>query len=166
LRAGTKGSLQETLREETLGQEKEVKARSADLWSGLVLGGLGAYIIVVASGWEYLGQDGPGPGFFPLWYGIAMVALSLVLVVSAVRDSGSETIDWSSARRAFATWGAFAVMVAALKLVGFLVAFAALTFFVVAVMYRRPFKVAAATALGITAGFYVLFPLALGVKLP
>ena len=34
----------------------------------------GAYIIVTASRWEYLGQDGPGPGFFPLWYGIAMSA--------------------------------------------------------------------------------------------
>jgi putative tricarboxylic transport membrane protein len=58
-----------------------MKARSADFWSGLVLGGLGAYIIVTASQWEYLGQDGPGPGFFPLWYGIAMSALSLLLVV-------------------------------------------------------------------------------------
>ena len=143
-----------------------MKARSADLWSGLVLGGLGAYIIVVASGWEYLGQDGPGPGFFPLWYGIAIVALSLFLVVSSLSSREDHRIDWSNAWRAFATWGAFAVMVAALKLVGFLVAFAALTFFVVAVMYRRPLKVAAATAIGLTAGFYVLFPLALGVKLP
>ena len=143
-----------------------MRARSADLWSGLVLGGLGAYIIVVASGWEYLGQDGPGPGFFPLWYGIAIVALSLLLVVFSISSKEEARIDWSSAWRALATWGAFAVMVAALKLVGFLVAFAALTFVVVAVMYRRPLKVAAATAIGLTAGFYVLFPLALGVKLP
>jgi putative tricarboxylic transport membrane protein len=141
-----------------------MKARGADFWSGLVLGGLGAYIIFAASGWEYLGQDGPGPGFFPLWYGIAMSALSLALVVSS---SKSQTrIDWSDAPRALATWGVFAVMCAAFKLIGFLPAFAILTFFLVAVMYRRPLKVAATVSAALTAGFYLLFPLALGVKLP
>ena len=143
-----------------------MKARSADFWSGVALGGLGAYIIVAASGWEYLGQDGPGPGFFPMWYGIAMVALSLFLVLASVRSPADEAIDWSHSRQAFATWAAFAAMVAALKLVGFLVGFAALTFFIVAVMYRRPLAVAATAAVALTAGFYLLFPLALGVKLP
>ena len=41
-----------------------MKARGADFWSSLAPGGLGAYIIVTASHREYLGQDGPGPGFF------------------------------------------------------------------------------------------------------
>jgi putative tricarboxylic transport membrane protein len=141
-----------------------MKAGSADVWSGLALGGLGVYIIVQASGWEYLGQDGPGPGFFPLWYGIAMAALSLGLVLSSLRKQGADRIDWSS--RAFATWLAFAVAVAALKLAGFLVCFAALTFFIVGVMYRRPLRVAATVASAATAAFYVVFPLALGVRLP
>ena len=141
-----------------------MKARSADFWAGLALGGLGAYIIVTASRWEYLGQDGPGPGFFPLWYGIAMSALSVLLVFGSLKKQAS--IDWSDAPRAFATWAAFAVMCAAFKLVGFLPAFALLTFFIVAVMYRRPLRVAAAVAVALTAGFYLVFPLALGVKLP
>jgi len=143
-----------------------MKARSADFGSGLALGGLGAYIIVVASGWEYLGQDGPGPGFFPLWYGILMVVLSAMLVVSSFSRTDGETIDWTGARSAFITWAAFTVMVAVLKLVGFVIAFAALTFFIVLVMYRKPLKVAAVTAIAISASFYVLFPLALGVQLP
>ena len=143
-----------------------MKARSADLLSGLVLGGLGAYIVFQASRWEYLGADGPGPGFFPMWYGIAMVALSLGLVYSSVRASNIETINWSGAGRAFATWGALAVAVALLKVAGFLVCFAALTFFIVAVMYRRPLATAAIVAAAAAAGFYVVFPLALGVKLP
>lgn len=143
-----------------------MKLGTADFWSGLALGGLGAYIVLQASGWEYLGPDGPGPGFFPLWYGVAMVALSLALVVSSVRQREGSPIDWSNAGRAFATWLALAVAVAALKLVGFLVAFAALTFFIVAVMYQRPLKVAATVALAAAAAFYVVFPLALGVRLP
>jgi putative tricarboxylic transport membrane protein len=141
-----------------------MRARSADFWSGLALAGLGAYIIVAASRWEYLGQDGPGPGFFPLWYGIAMSALSLLLVLGSLKRQTQ--IDWSDAPRALATWAAFAAMCAAVKLIGFLPAFALLTFFIVAVMYRRPFKVAAAVAVALSAGFYLVFPLALGVNLP
>lgn len=143
-----------------------MKAAKADFWSGLALGGLGAYIIVQASRWEYLGADGPGPGFFPLWYGIAMAALSLFLMLSSLKEKDQESINWSGAGRAFSTWGALAAAVAALKLVGFLVSFAALTFFIVTVMYRRPLWVAAAVAIVGAAAFYAVFPLALGVKLP
>ena len=143
-----------------------MKARSADFWSGLALGALGAYIVVQASRWEYLGADGPGPGFFPLWYGIAMAGLSLVLVVSSVRAPNAERIDWSGAGRAFATWAALAVSVALLKVAGFFACFAALTFFIVAVMYRKPLVVAATVAIAAAAAFYLVFALALGVKLP
>ena len=143
-----------------------MKARAADFWSGLALGGLGTYIIVQAAGWEYLGADGPGPGFFPLWYGIAIAGLSAALMVSSVREKTAERIDWSGAGRAFGTWAALALAVALFKVAGFLVCFAALTFFIVAVMYRRGVWVGAATALAATAAFYALFALALGVKLP
>ena len=143
-----------------------MKARRADFWSGLALGGLGAYIIVVASGWEYMGQDGPGPGFFPLWYGIVMAVLSLMLMVFSVTSKESQVIDWSGARSAFVTWAAFSVMVGALKLVGFVIGFAALTLFIVLVMYRKPLKVAAIATLALAGGFYLVFPLALGVQLP
>jgi putative tricarboxylic transport membrane protein len=143
-----------------------MRARGADFWSGLALCGLGAYIIVHASRWDYLGADGPGPGFFPLWYGIAMGALSLALVFSSVRSKDPDRIDWSGAGRAFATWFALAVCVALLKVAGFLVCFAALTFFIVAVMYRRPLAIAATLAIAAAAGFYLVFPLALGVRPP
>lgn len=141
---------------------------TGDFWSGLALAGLGAYIIAEAARWEYLGQDGPGPGFFPLWYGIAMAALSLALVVSSVlREPGAEDrIDWAKARPALAAWVALAAAVAALELLGFLIGFAALAFFLVAVMYRRTLAVAATVALASAAAFYGLFGLALGVRLP
>jgi putative tricarboxylic transport membrane protein len=141
-----------------------MRALGADFCSGLALGALGAYIVFEASRWEYLGADGPGPGFFPLWYGIAMVALSLLLVIFSFKES--QTVDWSGAGRALATWAALVVAVAALKLAGFLICFAALTFFVAAVMYRRPPALAATVAVAAAAAFYAVFPLALGVKLP
>ena len=143
-----------------------MRAARADFWSGLALGGLGAYIIVQASRWEYLGADGPGPGFFPLWYGVAMVGLSAALVFFSLKTPGSDLIDWSGAGRAFGAWAALALSVAALKVAGFVVSFAALTFFIVAVMYRRPYWVAATVAVVAAAAFYAVFALALGVKLP
>jgi putative tricarboxylic transport membrane protein len=142
------------------------KLGDADFWSGLAFAALAGYIIVRASGWEYLGTDGPGPGFFPLWSGVAMAALSLGLMLSSALRSESQAVDWQGAGRAFAVWLALAVAVAALKLVGFLASFAALTFFVVAVMYRRPLKTAAAVALASAAAFYLVFQLALGLNLP
>ena len=141
-----------------------MRSRSPDFWSGLALAALGGYTVYAARGWEYLGQDGPGPGFFPLWYGIAMLVLSVFLVFNSFGKT--EPVSWRGAGRAFATWGAFAVSVAVLKVVGFLISFAVLTFFLVAVMYRRPPAIAALVAIGVAAGFYLVFPLALGVALP
>ena len=148
-------------------EEKSLKA--ADLWSGLALAALGVFIIVEARQWEFLGPDGPGAGFFPLWYGIAMVALSAVLVISSVLRKPSRAdgaVDWHATGRALAAWLALVVSVAALKLLGFVISFALVTFFIVAVMYRRPLPVAATVAAACAAGFYLVFPLALGVSLP
>jgi len=143
------------------------KFGTADFTSGLALAALATYIILRARQWEYLGPDGPGPGFFPLWYGIAMAALSGVLVVSSVwRERGTGGVEWKKIGRALAVWFALAVSIAALKPLGFAVSLAALTFFIAAVMYRRPPALAAALALANAAAFYVLFPLALGVPLP
>ena len=142
-----------------------MKVGNADFWSGLALAALAAYIVAQASRWEYMGPEGPGPGFFPLWYGIAMAALALTLMVSSMVRKDRETIDWHGAGRAFAIWAALAVSVAAFKLTGFVIGFAALTFFVVSVIYRRPLAVSAAVAASLAAAFYVLFPLILGVNL-
>ena len=143
-----------------------MRARSPDFWSGLALAALGGTIVYQARGWEYLGQDGPGPGFFPLWYGIAMLVLSAVLVASSLLRAEPEAVDWRGAGRAAAVSAALAVAVALFKLVGFAIGFAALAFFIVLVMYRRPWPLAAAVAVGLAGGFYLLFPVLLGVNLP
>ena len=90
--------------------------RTGDIVSGAVLAGLGVFIIVEARGWEYLGPDGPGPGFFPIWYGIAMLVLSLLLVGWSVRrtvapESGGR-VNWREVGRALTTWAAFAACIA------------------------------------------------------
>ena len=143
---------------------------SGEVVSGAVLAALGVYIIVEAWQWEYLGADGPGPGFFPLWYGVAMVVLSLLLIgINLLRRSvamRAAPVDWRKIRHALFTWIAFAVSIALLKPLGFLASFALLTFFVVAGIYRQPLRSALTIAIGTALGFYLVFPLALNVSLP
>jgi hypothetical protein len=52
------------------------------------------------------------------------------------------------------------------KTLGFVLSLALLTYFVVAVMYRRPAATAAIVAGATGAGFYLVFDLALGLALP
>ena len=143
-----------------------MRARNADLWSGLALAALAAYIIAQASGWDYSGPDGPGAGFFPLWYGIAMLVLAAALVASSLLRGKPERVDWRGAGRALAVSAALALCVVLFKLVGFVIGFAALAFFVVAVMYRRPALVAAVVAVALAAGFDLFFQRLLDVNLP
>jgi len=147
---------------------EEGTRKSGDLWSGIVLAALGAYIVIQARQWEYLGPEGPGAGFFPLWYGIAILGLSALLIVSNLRRGAvrGNAIDWTRLGRALTTWLALAVSVALFKPLGFVISFALLTYFIVAVMYRRPLATAALVAVASAAGFYLVFDRALSVPLP
>jgi len=144
--------------------------RSGDFWSGLALAALGTYVVSQARGWVYMGEDGPGAGFFPLWYGGLMIALSLLLVAGTVwKRRGAEThaaFRWNDLARALACWAAFVACIALMNVVGFVVAFALLTWFIIAVMARRPQRVALPIAIGGAALFYALFEMALEVSLP
>ncbi len=143
-------------------------ARSGDFWSGLALAALGAWIVSEARGWTYMGEDGPGPAFFPLWYGGAMIVLSLALVAGAVlkRRVEAAPVRMGDLGRALMCWLAFVAAIALMHLVGFVFAFALLTWFVIAVMARRPQRVALPIAIGGALAFYALFTWALEVALP
>jgi putative tricarboxylic transport membrane protein len=142
--------------------------KNGDVISGAVLAALGVYVVMQSRAWDYYTLDGPGPAFFPFWYGVAMVALSLLLVANAARNGKgpSETIDWRATGRALGTWLAFALSVALMDFVGFLISFALLTFFLVAVIFRRPLVTAGIVAVACALAFHLIFPVALSVSLP
>ena len=114
-----------------------------------------------------MSDDGPGAGFFPLWYGSLMVVLSLVLVTQAVlRGVAPAEIRWAEVRRALTSWLAFVACVALMPWIGFIAAFALLTWFIVAVMGRRPQRVAIPVAIGFALMFYGVFDWGLDLSLP
>jgi putative tricarboxylic transport membrane protein len=141
-----------------------------DLVSGAALTGLGLYIIAAARGWDYSSPDGPGPGMFPLWYGIAMVVLALGLMASSLlagkQRAETTSVNWRETGNALLAWTALALCIGLLKVLGFVLAFALLTLFIVAGVYRRPLRSALLVAGGSSLGFYLVFPLALNVPLP
>jgi putative tricarboxylic transport membrane protein len=143
--------------------------KDADVLSGSVLAALGVYIIVEASQWTAYNAGGPGPGFFPIWYGLAIVGLSLALVAGKIlsgKEAEGTGIDWSGAPRVLGTWAMFTVAAALLQPLGFVLSFGLLTFLLVTVTFRQSLLTALLTATGCTGLFYLIFPLALGVSLP
>lgn len=143
--------------------------RDADVLAGALLAGLGVFIVTEANKWEYMGFDGPGPGFFPLWYGLVITALSLWLVLAGVRKLRTHAggaADWTGIGRALGTWAAFAASVALMRPLGFMLGFGLLTLFLVRVQFGQPWRTALITACGLVAGFYIVFPLALDVPVP
>ena len=142
--------------------------RSGDFWSGIALAALGAYIVSEARRWTYVSDEGPGAGFFPLWYGGLMVVFSLVLVAQAVtrRAAPSQPVNWVEVRRALSAWVAFVLCVALMPWLGFIISFGLLTWFIVAVMARRPQRVAIPLAIGFAVFFWALFDWALDLSLP
>ena len=141
--------------------------KNGEFVSGAVLAGLGVFIIMEAWQWEYLGPDGPGPGFFPLWYGVGLLVLSVTLMVVHARQAPApESRGMMGTGRAFATWAALVACVALLKGLGFIVAFSLFALFIVRFLYRQPFGKALAVAAGGAVGFYLLFDVALNVALP
>jgi len=141
--------------------------RNGDVLSAAVLAALGVYILVASSGWSYYGEDGPGPAFFPVWYGVAMIVLSLALIVITIaKQPKAEQPDWQGVGRALITWAAFAVCAALMGWLGFLVSFAILTFFMITFVFRQPPLKAGIVAVLAALGFYLVFPFALSVPLP
>jgi putative tricarboxylic transport membrane protein len=114
---------------------------------------------------------GPGAGFLPICLGIVMGLLSVLLLLSASRQS-SDAVGRSPFpdRRAMlaigATVGAMAAFILLMELLGFLLATTLLSAFLLGVVERERWLTTAFVAVGNAVGLYVVFQLLLGVSLP
>jgi putative tricarboxylic transport membrane protein len=143
--------------------------------SGVLLVALGAYIVLQARNWSFLTADGPGPGFMPIGVGAALMLLAAAQVLGALRRSSRSTpaelaVPASdgerSVPRALASWVAFAIAIALVKPLGFLLSFGLLAFFLVTVMYRQSLLKGVLVATLSALGFYLVFDVALRITLP
>lgn len=139
-----------------------------DVISGAALAVLGTYIVLAAREWTFLGHDGPGPGFFPVCYGIGLVVGSLMLVVQGLRTRTvpGEPIHWGGIALALGVWFVFALMLPVMKYVGFLIALAGLIVFFLQFVFKRSWLFTILAAVLTPIGFLIIFPTLLQVQLP
>jgi putative tricarboxylic transport membrane protein len=147
-----------------------VTQRYAEFIAGLVLASFGSFVIYAARDLPYSSEFGPGPGFFPLWIGIGILACSLFIMFTCFAhpdgtDGKGQAITVGM-RRALGAWSAFAITVALLPRIGFVLSLALLTVFLILVLERRSAWVAFGVALCLAFVFHVIFTLVLGVSLP
>ncbi len=62
----------------------------ANLLAGIVVLLLGVVVTYAASELPYRAEYGPGPGFLPLWIGIALIGCAIVTIIKAVRQYDTE----------------------------------------------------------------------------
>ncbi|WP_368416371.1 tripartite tricarboxylate transporter TctB family protein [Falsiroseomonas sp.] len=139
-----------------------------DVVPGLALAGLGGYVAWRALGWDLLTEDGPGPGFFPLGYGVLMVGLSALLVLRAVlrpQASGEAGLGGGHLR-ALGTWAAFAGAAFLMQWIGFVAGFAILAAFIIVFVFGKSPARGAAVGLASAGGFWLVFERLMGVGLP
>jgi len=143
--------------------------RSELVAAGLLIA-LGIFIAAQAWEWPYLTKDGPGPGFFPLWIGLALASLSIVLVALQLKDAVAGKVqvktDWQGAGRALVGWVAVIALAALLKRAGYTVSYALLTIFLIRFVFLRSWKAAVTVGVVSAAAFWILFVKLLRVQLP
>ena len=141
-----------------------------ELLSGICLGSFGVYVAFEALRLPYVSEFGPGPGFFPLWIGIGLTLLSLLLIVANLFASAAPESSKSQSRtaigRALVGWSGLMLAIGLLHWLGFGLSIALLAAFLVLALERRSPWVAISVAFGLALGFHAIFALALGLSLP
>jgi putative tricarboxylic transport membrane protein len=120
---------------------------------------------------EYYTKLGPGAGFFPLWLGVAMGALSLVWLVQVSRRHGKSSTQASLPGRAgitriLAIVGSLTTAALVMNLLGFQVAMFLLLLFLLSVLGRQSLWLTTIIALAGSVGVYRVFVAYLDVQLP
>jgi len=141
-----------------------------ELLSGICLGFFGVYVAFEALKLPYVSEFGPGPGFFPLWIGIGLTLLSLLLIVANLFAStaveNSESQSGTAVGRALVGWSGLMLAIGLLHWLGFGLSLALLAAFLVLALEKRSPWVAISVAFGLALGFHAIFVLALGLSLP
>lgn len=145
--------------------------RRADQITGVIVLIFSLAVIEGARRMPPSGTFGPGAGFLPFWLGVAMAILSIILLVNATREptqaSGRSPFPKGAAVLSILeAVGALAAFIFLLEILGFLLAIALLTAFLLRVVERERWLTTVLVAVANAAGLYVVFQILLGVSLP
>lgn len=148
-----------------------VALRDGDVLAGVILAGFGAFVVISAKDWQYFGPGGPGPGFFPLWYGSLIVLLSCVMMFNRLRELAKRSREalpehLGGIRRSLSVWFAFALTAILFQPLGFLISYSLFAFFLIYLIFGRPLATALVSSVLASALLYLIFAVALQLPLP
>jgi LPXTG-motif cell wall-anchored protein len=119
--------------------------------------------------YPYWSESGPGSGFLPAWLGAVMAALALLMLVRRRRAADAD-VDWmprgGGARRLVVVLAATVFYVAALKVLGMILASALYLAFIMRYLERHAWWLTATVAIVTALGNWLLFVHWLKVPFP
>ena len=131
---------------------------------GFVLAG--AVVLAVSSDLPFGTMASPGAGMLPTLIVGFLMAFGVVLLARAGESPPLKAIVWTDASHAVRVVAVAGLAVALYTTLGFPITVGALLFVLTFLVERRPFPVAAAFSIGVTALAYTLFGLLLKTPLP
>jgi len=131
---------------------------------GFVLAG--AVVLAVSSDLPFGTLASPGAGMLPTLIVSFLMAFGAVLFTRAGESPPLNTIAWTDFPHAARVAAVAALAIALYTILGFIITVGALLFVLTFLVERRPFLVAAAFSIGVTALAYTLFGLLLKTPLP
>ena len=133
---------------------------------------LGLFVLYESIQLRFFTRLGPGPGFFGVWLGGLLAALAVILLVQNTlpRWRPTEPLELLPPRevrpRLAMTVASLPITVLLLPLLGFRLTVLALCLFLLVVVGRQPWWLAAVVALLASFGVFYVFVTWLGVLLP
>lgn len=128
---------------------------------------LGAYVSIEALSWHVYNHEGPGPGFFPLVYGIIMAVLGFILAMKeTIRPQPSAQSEATSPILAIATLAVLALGVPLMWILGFVVGFGIALFVIIRFIFGQSSTKSAIVAVAIVGALHVGFGVLLQANLP
>jgi putative tricarboxylic transport membrane protein len=145
--------------------------RRTEMIAVLVFFLLGVHVVQQASLLPYFDDYGPGPGFLPYWLGWFWIGLAILhfanLAIQPWLYPGKHPLPTGGA--ALRVAAVFAILLAAVFLMGslgVLIMLVAMVLTLLRGIERMAWRVSAPVAIAISAAFYLIFAVALGVPLP
>ena len=139
----------------------------AELLSRILLLLLGVAVVFFSSQLTYYSEFGPGPGFLPLWLGIALVGSAAFLVGNFFRKHARvESFFKPRTKQCVIMFILIVIAFLLLPWLGFPVGFALLAAAAMRILGRHAFFVCGITAVAIALGVYFIFDQWLGIPLP
>jgi len=139
---------------------------TADCAVGLGLIAFGALALVESRVLPMGTWRQPGPAYFPVVLAVALIGFGALLTFTAGDGAGVREIGWEEARQAILIVLGAATAIYLLLRLGYVIAIAALLFYLLAIVARRNWAISALVAAALAAGTFALFDIGLRVPLP